>query len=312
MAHQIFTLKDLLPVAQRNHFAVGAFSARFPGMIEPILRAAVETRSPVIVQISQVEFSWYQISPAYYAGKFYEILAKVSPDVPVCLHLDHTTTLDLIQEAVAAGFSSVMIDASAKPLEENIACTRQVVALAKQHGISVEAELGKILSSDKFETTSEEEIYTDPVEAERFVGETGVDALAISIGTVHSIYYTRQPKIDFERLAAIRERVQIPLVLHGGSGVPSDQVKRAIQLRAGGVSKINIATELENALYASLELPERITNAEFWQLSTARIARAQDAVKELTKVKINDYLLSAGAADLYNATPSRLASTPGY
>lgn len=299
MTKKIFTLKDLLPVAQKNHFAIGAFSARFTGMIEPILRAACEQQSPVIVQISQVEFSWYQISIPYYVRKFHEIYSKVSPNVPVCLHLDHTNTLEFIQEAVSGGFSSVMIDASSRPLEENIAYTRQVVELARKRGVSVEAELGRILSSDKFETTSEEEIFTDPLEAERFVRETGVDALAISIGTVHGVYFTKQPKIDFDRIEAIRKQVQIPLVLHGGSGIPVDQIKRAIQTESGGVSKINIATELEMALYESLGISERLSDTEFWKLPPQQIARAQDAVRELTKKKIKDYLLSDQKASLY-------------
>ena len=299
MAREIFTLRDLLPVAQKNHFAIGAFSARFPGMIEPILQAAVEMQSPVIVQISMVEFSWYRIDIPYYVKRFQAIYSKVSPDVPVYLHLDHTDSLDFIQEAVTGGFSSVMIDASSKPLEENIANTCQAVEMAKQCGISVEAELGRILSSDKFETTSEEEIHTDPLEAKQFVRETGVDALAISVGTVHGVYYTKQPKIDFDRIEAIRKQVQIPLVLHGGSGVPKDQIKRAIQLEAGGVSKINIATELEMALYESLKIPDRITDAEFWKLPAEQILQAQKAVKELSKAKIKDYLLSDQKASLY-------------
>jgi fructose-bisphosphate aldolase class II len=184
------TLNPVLSAAERGGYAVGSFSPRTTAMIQPILCAGQAAYSPLIVQISQKELTRYQITPHRFAEEFFAQLEGEQITVPVVLHLDHTKEFSVIQDAIAAGFTSVMIDASEKPLDENIATSRQVVEYAHARGVSVEAELGRIGTTDFVETEDDEELYTKPEEAERFVRETGVDALAVSVGTRHSCTYT--------------------------------------------------------------------------------------------------------------------------
>ncbi|MFP4345786.1 MAG: ketose-bisphosphate aldolase [Anaerolineales bacterium] len=294
---RIRTLNDVLPPAQREGYAVGAFSPRYERVILPILRTADRLRSPVIVQVAQVELGWYEITVEDFASAFGGAMEVVRPTVPVVLHLDHTQDPKLIRRAIDAGFSSVMIDASMHPLEENIAITREVVAYAHERGVSVEAELGRIASADGLESGQDEELYTDPEEAARFVEETGVDALAVSVGTLHGVYQARRPTIDLERLRAIRSRTAIPLVLHGGSGVPAELLRAAILLPEGGISKVNIATELELALLETLHWEQRMTNAQFEAFSEETKDRALDAVAEVVATKIELFLLSEQRVD---------------
>jgi fructose-bisphosphate aldolase class II len=221
----------------------------------------------------------------------------VRPTVPVVLHLDHTQDPVLVRRAIDTGFSSVMIDASMHPLEENIAITREVVAYAHERGVSVEAELGRLAGAGGLESGQDEALYTDPDEAARFVEETGVDALAVSVGTIHGVYQVHVPTIDLERLAAIRSRTAIPLVLHGGSGVPAELLRQAILLPGGGVSKVNIATELELALLETLHWEQRTTNAQFEAFSEEAKDRALDAVAEVVAAKIELFLMSEQRVD---------------
>lgn len=292
----VYPLKMLLEGAERGDYAVGSFSPRCTPMITPILQAGEAQRSPLIVQISQREMMWAGLRPSVFAEAFYEQVRAVKPTVPVALHLDHTWELDIIREAVESGFTSVMIDASSKELEENIAITREVVAYAHPHGVSVEAELGRIFSSDDAETESDEELYTDPAEAERFVRETGVDALAVSVGTAHGVYMVRKPKVDLARLREIRVRTPVHLVLHGGSGVPEEMMQAAIHLPGGGVSKINIATDLEVALLDVLGLPKRIPNEELLTKYAQELPRGAEAVQAVVVDKMVNFLGSAGKA----------------
>jgi len=246
------TLKQVLSSAEREGYAVGSFSPRTTAMIKPVLCAGQALRSPLIVQISQKELARYQVTPRRFAEELFAQLEQEHITVPIVLHLDHTREIAIIQDAMAAGFTSVMIDASEKPLDENIMITRQVVEYAHGRGVSVEAELGRIGTTDFVETENDEELYTKPEEAELFVRETGVDALAVSVGTAHGVYTVRQPKVDLPRLRAIRMLTPVHLVLHGGSGVPAEMMQAAIQLEGGGVSKVNIATDLELAALAAL------------------------------------------------------------
>src|ERR1051325_4450863 len=211
------TLNPVLASAERGAYAVGSFSPRTTAMIQPVLHAGQARRSPLIVQISQKELTRYQITPLQFAEEFFAQLEEQRITVPVVLHLDHTKEIAIIQDAIAAGFTSVMIDASEKPFDENVAISREVVEYAHARGGSVEAELGRIGTTDFVETENDEEMYTKPDEAERFVRETGVDALAVSVGTAHGVYTVRQPKIDLARLYAIRALTPVHLVLHGGS-----------------------------------------------------------------------------------------------
>ena len=291
------TLKELLSSAERGRYAVGSFSPRTTPMIKPVLAAAQALRSPLIVQISQKELIRYQVTPARFAEEFFAQLEQERVTVPVVLHLDHTKELAVIRDAIAAGFTSVMIDASEKPLEENIATTRQVVDYAHARSVSVEAELGQIGTTDFVETESDEELYTKPDEANRFVRETGVDALAVSVGTAHGVYTVRQPKIDLPRLRAIRALTPVHLVLHGGSGVPAEMMQAAVQLKGGGVSKVNIATDLELAALGALGRDHFLTDAEMKALSPTEITRARAAVEQTVADKISNFLRSRDQAD---------------
>jgi len=296
MTASLLPLAPALAAAERRGYALGSFAPRYTSMIRPILRAGERTRSPMIVQISQREFERYGITPRQFADAFFAAFEVERPTVPVVLHLDHTFEIRVIEEAIQAGFTSVMIDQSAKPLEENIAVSAEVVRLAHANGVSVEAELGKIGTTDFIETDEDEEHFTDPDEASRFVAETGVDALAVAVGTAHGHYITRQPRVDLKRLRAIRERTPVHLVLHGGSGVPAGMIHDAIRLPGGGVSKVNIATDLEHAMLTALGRSERLTDEACRALPADQMRLAQDAVERTVVDKIEAYLLSAGRA----------------
>lgn len=283
-------LAHMLPEAQRGGYGIAAFSARYRACIPIVVQAATELRSPLIVEVSQRELGWYGLTPA----DFREELERANPQVPFGLHLDHSFEDEIIRAAIDAGFTSVMIDASAHPLQENIRRTREVVDYAHARGVSVEAELGKLTTTDKMESENDEEMFTDPAEAEEFVQRTGCDALAVSIGTAHGVYPVKNPRIDFERLAEIRQLLpDIPLVLHGGSGLPPETVHQALKM--GGISKMNIATDLENALLEAMG-KERMTSAELDALDPELRARGLAAVKQVARDKIQNFVLSAGRA----------------
>src|SRR5215217_4048805 len=232
-AKNLVTLKVALAAAERQGYALGSFAPRYTAMIRPILRAAERARSPAIVQISQREMERYGVTPAAFGDAFFRALEAEGSTVPVVLHLDHTFEMPVIEAAIAAGFTSVMIDQSAAPFTDNVRVTRAVVAYAHARGVSVEAELGRIGTTDFVETEEDEEQFTDPDEAGRFVAETGVDALAVAVGTAHGHYTTRKPRVDLARLEAIRARTPVHLVLHGGSGVPANMIQAAVRLPGG-------------------------------------------------------------------------------
>ena len=236
----LVTTKEILDHAQKNKYAVGAFNVNNMEIVQAIMEAAEETQSPVILQASQGALK--------YAGvEYIATLAKLAAEkatVPVAIHLDHGTDFKQVMLCIRNGFSSVMFDGSKYPLEENIAKTKEIVDIAHSVGVSVEAELGKIGGTEDDIVVSEREAtFTDPEEAKRFVEETGVDSLAIAIGTAHGPY-KGEPELDFDRLKAIREKIDVAIVLHGSSGVPYDAIREATQL---GVSKINIDTDVRMA-----------------------------------------------------------------
>ncbi len=296
----IVQLPFLLHTAQLNKFAVGAFNPRYTKMIAPVIRGGQRMQSPLIIQLAQVELELYQVTLSSFAEYFWETIAEIKPTIPIGLHLDHAKQLSLIEEAISYGFTSVMIDASAKELAANMATSREVVEYAHARGVSVEAELGRIADGDSMAHKDDEELFTDPEEAELFIRETGVDALAISIGTAHGAYLVRQPRIDLDRLKAIRQRTNVNLVLHGGSGTPEEMIKAAIQMPGGGVSKINIATDLETALLAELGCKERLLEADINLLNKADLTRGANAVQSVVETKISDFLLSTGRAADYH------------
>jgi len=292
----VVTLREVLPLAEAGGYAIGSFSPRYTAMIRHVLRAGQQIRSPLIVQISANEMRWFDSQPAEFAEEFYRCLAEERITVPVVLHLDHTKDPDVIAGAIAAGFTSVMIDRSELPLTENIALSRAIVEYAHPRGASVEAELGRIFSADKLETAEDEELFTVPEEAACFVAETGVDALAVSVGTAHGVYVLRRPRIDVTRLRAIRGLTSVHLVLHGGSGVPPEMIASAIRVAGGGVSKVNIATDLEQALLQALDREERMSNVELEGLPAAQRHIAGAAVEATVTDKIERFLGSAGRA----------------
>lgn len=286
----LVTLVDILRQAQEGGYAVGSFSARYTPMISTIMRAGERTESPLIVQISSRELGAYNITPGEFAQEFYRVLRDEDISIPVVLHLDHTKDFGLIKEAIHAGFTSVMVDASHEPFARNIAIVREVVEYAHPNGVSVEAELGRIGTTDFLETDTDEELFTDPEEARQFVEETNVDALAVSVGTAHGVYMVRQPRVDYERVKQIRQLTDVCLVLHGGSGVPPEMIKKAIKCPGGGISKVNIATDLELAFLKAIGRSERLTNQECQQLSPALLQTGLSAVEEVVMDKINHFL----------------------
>lgn len=293
----LLTLAEMLPDADRRGYAIGSFTPRSLILIEPILRCAQESRSPVIIQIAYGEASWRAMELREFSREVHDCIVRDGISVPVCLHLDHTTELTSIQDAIRLGFVSVMIDGSKLPLAENIAATREVVRFAASRGVSVEGELGRILSHGNDETTEDTEMYTDPDEAASFIAGTHVDALAVSIGTRHGSYgLVKNVTIDFERLRLIRSRIPTSLVLHGGSGVERDMILKAIQLEGGGVSKINIATEVEEAFLKAIGSERTLDHKEILQLPDERRRKGQDAVYRMVGEKMHDFLLSAGKA----------------
>lgn len=231
---------EILQDAHKNNYAVGAFNVNNMEIVQAIIEAAEELNSPVILQASQGGLKYAGVEYIAALGK----VAAEKAKVPVALHLDHGTDFQQIMLCIRHGFSSVMIDGSQYELEENIAITKKVVEIAHAVGISVEAELGKIGGiEDDIVVDEREATFTDPMKAKLFVDKTKVDYLAIAVGTAHGVY-KGEPKLDFDRIKAIKEAVNIPLVLHGSSGVPNDAIEKAVSL---GINKINIDTDLRIA-----------------------------------------------------------------
>ena len=281
--------------AQSGSYALGSFSPRNTFLIDAIVSAAENVHSPVMVQISSNEMRWFDIKPGEFAEAFFKRASACS--VPVVLHLDHTYDFDTVKAAIDAGFESVMIDGSKLPFDENAALTREVCEYAHARGWAVEGELGNIGGADKLETGGDERLYTVPEQAREFVRITGVDALAVSVGTAHGVYPTADPKIDFDRLNSIRSIIpQTPLVLHGGSGLPQQTVRRAIKLcGAGGIAKLNIATDLELIFQRVLGIG-RIPNSEIQKLDPALLEAAKAEVRSFVEGRMREYLMSAGKA----------------
>jgi fructose-bisphosphate aldolase, class II len=241
----LVTLREVLADAQARGYAVGAFNVHSLDMLPPVVEAAAEERAPVILQFTE---SSLRFCGAANVGLLARDLARRAP-VPVVIHYDHGASPELAVGALQVGFTSVMFDGSKLPLAENIRLTRETVTAARRAGASVEAELGRVAGREEHVTVEgREAAFTDPEEAARFVRETGIDALAVAVGTVHG-WYKWEPNLDHDRLARIRDLTAVPLVLHGGSGVPEAEIRRAI---AGGICKINVATEAKDAWAAAL------------------------------------------------------------
>ncbi len=235
----LVTTKEMLLRAQAGHYAVGAFNVENMEMVMAVVQAAEESRAPVIMQTTP--------STVKYAGlDYYLAMAKAAAEratVPVAMHLDHGDSFELAMQALRTGYTSIMIDGSHDSFEDNIALTRRVTDACAPSGVPVEAELGKVGGKEDDLEGGDGNPFTDPQQAKEFVERTCVDSLAVAIGTAHGLY-KGVPKLDFDRLSAIRELVSIPLVLHGASGVPDEAVRESIRR---GICKVNFATELRIA-----------------------------------------------------------------
>lgn len=284
----LMNMKEILSIAQQNKFGVGAFNIASAEFARLVIEVAEKLRSPVILEVHPDEHEFTGDDFIYYLREL-----AIKATVPVVIHLDHGQTLEQVMRAIRTGYTSVMIDASALPFEENIAITRYVSEVAHAAGVSVEAELGTIgVAEGSSEGGHAEILYTDPHQAEQFVRETGVDTLAVAIGTSHGLYPAgKQPKLDIERLKAIKQRLSIPLVLHGGSGNKDAEVAESIQ---HGVSKINISSDMKKAFYVALVEELKSGSHE----PNALYLKPMDAAKEIVIHKM-DLFSSIGKAALY-------------
>ena len=269
----LVTTKEMLLKAQEGHYAVGAFNVENMEMVMAVIGAAEELNSPVILQTTP--------STVKYAGLDYYLanvkVAAEKASVPVAMHLDHGSSFELAMQALRTGYTSIMIDGSHESFEDNIAVSKAVADACRPSDIPVEAELGKVGGKEDDLDGGEGNAHTDPQEAKEFVERTGVSSLAVAIGTAHGIY-KGEPKIDLDRLSEIREVVSVPLVLHGGSGIPDVTIKESIRR---GIAKVNYATELRIAFSNGVkkvlaENPDVIDPKKYG-------AAGRDSVKEFVK-----------------------------
>lgn len=239
----LMNMKDLLTVAQKNHFAVPAFNIGSDQLLKAVMKTVKELKSPVILEMSPDEFNF--VGYAQIQAILYE---AAHTDVPVCIHLDHGDSYETVVRAIQAGMTSVMIDASKLPYEENVAITKKVVETAHIANVSVESELGTIgTTGNSIEGGTEGVIYTVPEEAKQFIEDTGIDTFACAIGTAHGIYpKDMKPKLRIDILKDITDQVSVPLVLHGGSSNKDEEIAEAVK---NGICKINISSDIKVAFY---------------------------------------------------------------
>lgn len=238
----LYNMKELLTIAKENKFAVPAFNIGSLEILRAVMEVAEETNSPVILEIHPLEIE-YLTDPFVLTVKEYAHKSKV----PVVIHMDHGSNIYDVMRSIKNGYTSVMIDASNLPYEENVALTKQVVELAHKVNVSVEAEIGTI-GAMNYETEGVDNVlYTDPEQAKDFVKRTGIDCLAVAIGTAHGLYPKNfTPKLNLELLKILNKEVNIPLVLHGGSGNPDEEVTASVSL---GVSKVNISSDVKSVFF---------------------------------------------------------------
>ncbi len=239
----LMNMKDLLTVAQKNHFAVPAFNIGSDQLLKAVMKTVKELNSPVILEMSPDEFNF--VGYAQIQAMLYE---AAHTDVPVCIHLDHGDSYETVVRAIQAGMTSVMIDASKLPYEENVAITKKVVETAHIANVSVESELGTIgTTGNSIEGGTQGVIYTVPEEAKQFIEDTGIDTFACAIGTAHGIYpKDMKPKLRIDILKDITDQVSVPLVLHGGSSNKDEEIAEAVK---NGICKINISSDIKVAFY---------------------------------------------------------------
>lgn len=263
--------------AQRHHVAIASFNIHNLETVQAVVEGAAEENCPVIVQTTPGTLKHAGIP---YIGAIVKA-ASEKYDIPIALHLDHCSSFETILQCIRCGYTSVMIDTAHLPYDENVAMVKKVVEVAHAVGVAVEGELGKIGGTEDDLTVDQRSAsFTVPEEAKDFVDKTGIDMLAIAIGTAHGVY-KGIPNLDFERLTAIRNTVDLPLILHGASGVPDDQIKESLKR---GISKINIATELKLPMAAAIQ--DTFAKKPTENDPRNYMGNAKKAVKEVVKQKI--------------------------
>ena len=302
----LVTTTEMFRKAYDGGYAIGAFNVNNMEIVQAITEACKKENSPVILQVSRGARTYANHT---YLMKLVEAAVKECPDIPIALHLDHGPDFETCKSCIDGGFTSVMIDASSKPFEENIAITKEIVDYAHKYGVVVEAELGTLAGiEDEVKVSAEESSYTRPEEVEEFVTRTGCDSLAIAIGTSHGAYkFKGEPYLDFERLKTIHKLIQdTPLVLHGAStvlkefvdkcnqyggdipgaqGVPEDMIREATKY---GICKVNIDTDLRLALTAEVRKFIAENPAEFDPRKY--LGPGREAIQAMVQHKIKNVL----------------------
>ena len=285
----LYTMKELLKVAKENQFAVPAFNICSYDMLKAIIEESERLNAPVILEIHPDEI-------AYLNDEFVSSVRAYAHNskVPVVIHLDHGGTVKDVLRAIRNGYTSVMIDASLQSFEDNLAITKEVVALAHAVGVSVEAEIGTIGNNGSAEGGAANIIYTDPEQAKHFVEETNIDSLAIAIGTAHGLYpKDKTPKLNIELLKELNQQIDKPFVLHGGSGNPDAEVSESVRY---GVAKVNLSSDLKSVFFDALR--EILSdNPEMYE-PNAVYPYANKKVQEVVKHKMG-VLNTIGKAELY-------------
>ena len=286
----IVNAREMLIDATKKKYAVGAFNITNLIQLEGVVEAHVDARAPLIIQTS--------VSPSKFLGQ--EVIVAVyraiagKEDIPICLHLDHCTDVEYCKQCADFGWTNIMVDASKQAYDENIHQTKEVVVYCHSTGdITVEGELGTVSGvEDQVKVVEDESQLCNPDEVMRFVEETGVDLLAPAIGTAHGVYKTKNPKVDFERLGKIAkllngEKIRTPLVVHGGTGLPDDYVRKLIAM---GGSKFNVSTDLKrtwiNAVYEYI-----YANREEYDPG-----KLDKHAKKAIKAKVNEWIAMLGSA----------------
>ncbi|RBW68692.1 class II fructose-bisphosphate aldolase [Bacillus taeanensis] len=277
----LVSMKEMLEKAKAESYAVGQFNLNNLEFTQAILQAAQEENSPVILGVSE--------GAGRYMGGFKTVVAMVKAlieeynvTVPVAIHLDHGSSFESCAKAIHAGFTSVMIDASHHPFEENIATTAQVVELAHIHGVSVEAELG-VVGGQEDDVVAEGVIYADPEECRELVKRTGIDCLAPALGSVHGPY-KGEPNLGFTEMEEIGASTGVPLVLHGGTGIPTKDIQKAISY---GTAKINVNTE--NQIASAKVLREVVAEKPNEYDPRKFLGPAREAIKETVQGKMREF-----------------------
>ena len=272
----LMNMADLLAVANEHNFAVPAFNVSSSMILKGVMHTCEEMQAPVIIAIHPDELEFVEDS-------FVKAVIDEANKTTVPVAVDHGSKFEQVLRAIQDGFTSVMIDGAHLPFEENIAITKKVVEVAHPVGVSVEAELGTIGTADDYgEAGSKEIIYTEVDDAVKFIKETDIDALAIAIGTAHGLYpKDRKPKLALDRLKEIKANVSIPLVLHGGSGNPDDEIAQSVKL---GVNKINISSDIKDAFYQECR---KVLQDQAIREPMAIYPKCIDAMNEVVRHKIN-------------------------